>query len=98
VQALEGKEAQQALRNKILELRGSAPADVNQQGIDEQWSICEEVIKNAADVIELQDPYKGMNGLILNVRQRYLWRMRHIKYAGYEEYKAGEGGLSKKEL
>jgi hypothetical protein len=44
VQALESKEAQQAFRNKIKELRGRAPADEDQRGIDEQWSICEKVV------------------------------------------------------
>jgi hypothetical protein len=46
VQALESNEVQQAFRNKILELRGSAPADEDQRGIAEQWSICEKVIKD----------------------------------------------------
>jgi len=57
VQALESKEVQQAFRNKILELRGSAPVEGDQRGIDEQWSICEKVIKDAADdVIGMQEP------------------------------------------
>ena len=57
VQVLESKEVQQAFRNKILELRGSAPGEMDQRGIDEQWSICEKVIKDAADdVIGMQEP------------------------------------------
>ena len=57
VQALESEEVQQAFRNKILELRGSAPVEGDQRGIDEQWSVCETVIKDAADdVIGMQEP------------------------------------------
>jgi hypothetical protein len=70
MQALESKEVQEAFRNRILELRGSALGDEEVRGIDEQWSICEKVIKDAADdVIGIKDPYLGMNGLMLNVRQ-----------------------------
>ena len=57
MQALESKEVQQAFRNKILELKGSIPAVEDQRGINEEWSMCEKVIKDVADdVIGMQGP------------------------------------------
>jgi hypothetical protein len=50
VQSLENEEVQQAFRNKIMELNKSTYADEeSQKGIEKQWSICEKIMKEAAE-------------------------------------------------
>jgi hypothetical protein len=50
VQSLENEEVQQAFRNKIMELKESTHADEeSQKGIEKQWSICEKIMKEAAE-------------------------------------------------
>jgi hypothetical protein len=58
VQSLENKEVQSAFRKKIMELNESTSADEERQkGIEKQWSICEGIIKEAAEsVIGMQGP------------------------------------------
>jgi hypothetical protein len=58
VQSLENKEVQSAFRNKIIELNESTSADEESlKGIENQWSICEKIMKEAAEsVIVMQGP------------------------------------------
>jgi hypothetical protein len=58
VESLENKEVQPAFRIKIMGLNESTSAEEeNQKGIEKQWSICEKIIKEAAEsVIGMQGP------------------------------------------
>jgi len=58
VQSLENKEVQRAFRNKIVELSESTSADEeSQKGVEKQWSMCEKIMKEAAEsVIGMQGP------------------------------------------
>jgi hypothetical protein len=50
VESLEKEEVQQTFRSKIMELNGSIYADEeSQKGIENQWSICEKIIKEVAE-------------------------------------------------
>ena len=58
VQSLENKDIQQAFRSKIMELNENTSAiEDSQKGIEKQWSICEKIMKEAAEsVIGMQGP------------------------------------------
>jgi len=58
VQSLGKKKVKQALRNKIIELNESTSSvEEIQKGIEEQWSMCEKIMKEAAEsVIGMQGP------------------------------------------
>jgi len=58
VQSLENKEVQQAFRSKIMEFNESTyPDEESQKGIEKQWSICEKIMKEAAESsIGMQGP------------------------------------------
>jgi hypothetical protein len=58
VQSLENEEVQRAFRNKITELNESTSAvEVSKKGIEKQWSICEKIMREAAEsVIGMQGP------------------------------------------
>jgi DNA replicative helicase MCM subunit Mcm2 (Cdc46/Mcm family) len=58
VQSLENKEVQRAFRNKIIELNESTSADEESlKGIEKRWSICEKIMKEAAEsIIGMQRP------------------------------------------
>jgi hypothetical protein len=57
VQSLENKETQLAFRNKIMELNESTSAyEESQKGIEKQRSMCEKIIKEAAESV------RGMQG------------------------------------
>jgi hypothetical protein len=60
VQSLENKEVKQTFRNKIIELNESTSAvEESQKGIEEQWSICKKIMKEAAEsAIGIQGPPK----------------------------------------
>ena len=50
MQSLENEEVQQAFRSKIMELNGSTYAyEESQKGIEQQWSICEKIMKEMAE-------------------------------------------------
>jgi len=71
VQSLENKEVQQAIRSKIMEFNESTYADEDsQKGIEKQWSICEKIMKEAAEsAIGMQGPPQGMIGSMMSVLQ-----------------------------
>jgi hypothetical protein len=58
VQCLEKEEVQQAFRSKIIELNaGTSAKEESQKGIEKQWSICEKIMKEAAECfIGMQGP------------------------------------------
>ena len=67
VQSLENKEVKQALRIRIAELNErTCAAEESQKGIEKRWSICERIMKEAAEsVIGKQNPHRGMTGLMM---------------------------------
>jgi len=58
VQRLEKEEVQQAFRSKIMELNeGTSAKEESKKGIEKQWSICEKIMKEAAECfIGMQGP------------------------------------------
>jgi hypothetical protein len=58
VQSLENNEVQRALKNKITELNESTSAvEVSKKGTEQQWSICEKIMREAAEsAIGMQGP------------------------------------------
>jgi hypothetical protein len=58
VQSLENEEVQRAFRNKITELNERTSAvEVSKKGIEKQWSLCEKIMREAAEsVIGMQGP------------------------------------------
>jgi len=58
VQCPEKEEVQKAFRSKIMELNeGTSVNEESQKGIEKQWSICEKIVKEAAEsVIGMQGP------------------------------------------
>jgi hypothetical protein len=46
----------------------TSAVEESQRGIDQQWSVCDKIMKEAAEaVIGCKDPCKGMIGLTMNV-------------------------------
>ena len=58
MQRLEKEEVQQAFRSNIMELnKGTSANKKSQKGVEKQWSICEKIMKEAAEsVIGTQGP------------------------------------------
>jgi hypothetical protein len=58
VQCLEKEEVQQAFGSKIMELNeGTSANEESQKAIEKQWSVCEKIMKEAAEsVIGMQGP------------------------------------------
>jgi len=58
VQCLEKEEVQQAFRSKIIEVNeGTSANEESQKGVEKQWSICEKIMKEAAEsVIGMRGP------------------------------------------
>jgi hypothetical protein len=100
VQSLENKEVQWVFKNKIIEFSESTSADdESQKGIEKQRSVCEKIMKEVAEaVIGMQGPLQRNEWFDDKCAEVTSLKNKAHKNVSQEEYKTGEGRISKEEI